>query len=167
MNRYLAGKCSSMVSARTFFGPLGVLCLTSVLVISGSFAQENKPSGKEADLQAYVGTWQAKLNDKVFQTIRLENSQGKITGNVSRGNVVLNDDGELVSAEVLEGTDPIVDAKAGLGVLHLTIKPKDKDASNQFEMKLTGANTAELRIVGIPDAEEIKPWTLERVKANK
>jgi hypothetical protein len=149
-----------------------LLCFLSAVflihgAIPGSFAQSGKPAAQEPDLQAYVGTWQAKLNGKVFQTIKLELSQGKITGTVSRGNVGVNDEGEIISAEVLEGTDPIVDAKAGFGLLRIKIKPREEEALSQFDLKLTGTDTAELSITGIPDAEKIKPWKLERVKAAK
>ena len=167
MNRNLARRRNHTMSAKTRFNVFSVLLFSALVAISGTFAQESKPSSKEVDPQAYVGTWEARFNDKVFQTIKLENSQGKITGTVSRGNVGVNDQGELISAEALEGTDPIIEAKAGSGVLHLTTKPKDKDESDQFEIKLTGTDTAEVRIVGIPEGEKIKPWKLERVKTSK
>ena len=167
MNRYLAGKCSQVVSAKALFYVLSVLCLSTFTVLSASFAQGNKPATKEADLQAYVGTWQARINDKVFQTIKLENTHGKLTGTVSRGNLGVNEQGELISAEALEGTDPIVEAHVGFGVLRLTKKAEDEGENMQFEMKLTSADAAELRIVGIPEAEKIKPWKLERVKMGK
>ena len=167
MNRYPGSKCGSAMSTKSLLGALSLLCLSTLVATSGSFAQESKPASKEADLQAYVGTWQAKFNDKVFQTIELENNQGKLTGTVSRGNVGVNEEGELISAEAMEGTDPIVEARLGDGLLRLTTKPKDEDESNQFEIKLTGADAAELRIVGVPEAEKIKPWKLERVKTSK
>lgn len=167
VNRYLAGKCGQVMSAKFLFGTLSILCLSTLMALTVSFAQDNKPASKEADLQAYVGTWQAKFKDKVFQTIKLENSQGKLTGTVSRGNLGVNDQGELISAEALEGTDPIVEAHVGFGVLRLTKKGQDEDENIQFEMKLTSADAAELRIVGIPEAEKIKPWKLERVKPSK
>ena len=167
MSRNLAGRRNHAMSAKTRFGVFSVLIFSILVSISGSFAQESKSSSKEVDPQAYVGTWQARFNDKVFQTIKLENSQGKLFGTVSRGNVGVNDQGELISAEAMEGTDPIIEAKAGSGVLHLTTKPKDKDESHQFEIKLIGTDTAEVRIVGIPETEKIKPWRLERVKTSK
>jgi len=167
VNRYLAGKCDQVMSAKFLFGTLSVLCLSTLLAFSVSFAQDNKPATKDADLQAYVGTWQAKFNDKVFQTIKLENTKGKLTGTISRGNLGVNDQGELISAEALEGEDPIVETHVGFGVLRMTKKAGGEDENVQFEMKLTSADAAELRIVGIPEAEKIKPWKLERVKTTK
>jgi hypothetical protein len=164
VNRCLASKCSQVTPAKVLFGVLSILCLSSFFAFASEFAQGSKPATKDADVQAYVGTWQARFDGKVFQTIKLENTQGKLTGTVSRGDLGVNDQGELISAEALEGSDPILEAKMGFGVLRLTTKREDEEDTIQFEMKLTSSDAAELRIVGIPEAEKIKPWQLERVK---
>jgi len=167
VNRYLASKCNQVMSGKVLFGALSILCLSTFIAFASPSAQGSKPATKEADVQPYVGTWQARFNGKVFQTIKLENTQGKLTGTVSRGDLGVNEQGELISAEPLEGSDPILEAKVGFGVLRLTTKREDEDETIQFEMKLTAADAAELRIVGIPEAKKIKPWKLERAKTGK
>jgi hypothetical protein len=74
--------------------------------------------------------------------------------------------GELTEAEVLDGSDAIVEAKLTRGTLRIT----EEDAM-QFEMKLTGADQAQLEIVIPPDeAGKVptpKPWKLERTKSGE
>ena len=113
------------------------------------------------------GTWQAKFKGKIFQTLKLEIKQGKLTGTVSHANVAVDQSGELTDVEVLDGSDAITEAKLTSGLLQIT----EQDAI-QFEMKIIGANQAQIQII-IPPAEASqvpttpKPWKLERAKVAK
>ena len=88
------------------------------------------------------GTWQAKFKGKIFQTLKLEIKQGKLTGTVSHANVGVDQSGELTDVEVLDGSDAITEAKLTSGLLRIT----EQDAI-QFEMKITGANQAQIQII--------------------
>ena len=74
--------------------------------------------------------------------------------------------GELTEVEVLDGRDAIVEAKLTSGILRIT-----EQDDIQFEMKLTGADQAQLEIVIPPgDAGTVpkpKPWKLERAKSGQ
>ena len=74
--------------------------------------------------------------------------------------------GELTDVEVLDGSDAIVEAKLTSRILRIT----EEDAI-QFEMKVTGADQAQLQIVIPPDvAGKVpapKPWKLERAKSGQ
>lgn len=178
MNRYPAD-CRHAVSGKMIFFALSVLSFSTLMMIASSVAQSNQPSGaqskppsggqaiKDSDLQQFAGTWEAKFKDKVFQTLKLEKRDGKLTGTMSRGNIAVNDQGELTNAEVLEGESTIVEAKAVLGVLLFTTKRNDEEETSQFEMKLTGVDEAELTFVGIPESSVVKPWKLQRVKTER
>lgn len=113
------------------------------------------------------GTWQAKFKGKIFQTLKLEIKQGKLTGTVSHANVGVDQSGELTDVEVLDGSDAITEAKLTSGLLRIT----EQDAI-QFEMKIIGANQAQIQII-IPPAEASqvpttpKPWKLERSKSGR
>ncbi|HWO33878.1 MAG TPA: M56 family metallopeptidase [Candidatus Acidoferrum sp.] len=148
---------------------LGVsgLLITTCLGVSAFSFQVTQLHNTDADLQPFVGTWQAKFRGKIFQTINLEKQQDKLTGTVSHANVRVDPkSGELTEVEVLDGRDAIVEAKLTSGILRIT-----EEDDIQFEMKLTGADQAQLEIVIPPgDAGKVpkpKPWKLERAKGGQ
>jgi hypothetical protein len=140
-----------------------LLLLASLATVVST--QALQASGPDADLQPYVGTWCAKFKGKTFVTIVLKKQDGKLTGTGSHSEIQVDKNGELTSAEQLDGSEPILEAKLTNGILRLTIKEEDSQDLIQFEMKLTGANQAELRILAPPDVPVPKPWKLERAKA--
>lgn len=156
---------SSVMTSTLFM----VVCFALIFPVH---AASSTPSS--ADLQPFVGTWQAKFDGKVFQVVTLELKNGRLIGSVSRGHVELNDDGVLTAAELKEGSDPIVDSRFdGKAVILTTTDQADAQATNAkpdtntFEMTLTGKDEATI----IPVDDEIKkempkfkPWKLERVK---
>jgi len=145
---------------------LGLLVVTWLGVSSFS-VQLTRANNTDADLQRFVGTWHAKFKGKIFNTIKLEKQQGKLTGTVSHGEIQLDEDGELTSAEEIDGSDPIVEAKLRGGILRVTSKEEDSQDTIEFEMKLTETGQAELRILTPPDVRAPKPWKLERVEVSQ
>ncbi|PYX27439.1 MAG: hypothetical protein DMG77_19040 [Acidobacteria bacterium] len=144
----------------------GLLIATCLGVSAFSF-QVTQLHNTDADLQPFVGTWQAKFRGKIFQTIKLEKKHDKLTGTVSHANVSVDPkSGELTEVEVVDGRDAIVEAKLTSGILRIT-----EEDDIQFEMKLTGADQAQLEIVISPrDAGKVpkpKPWKLERAKGGQ
>jgi bla regulator protein blaR1 len=145
-----------------------VLLVVTCLGVSGLSIQVAQPTNTDGDLQQFVGTWQAKFKGKIFQTIKLEKRQGKLTGTVSHANVGVDpESGELTDVEVLAGSDAITEAKLTRDVLRIT----EGDAI-QFEMKIVGADQAQLRIVIPPDeadqvSKALKPWKLERMTSGQ
>ncbi len=137
------------------------------LGVSGFSIQVIQPTSTDADLQQFVGTWHARFKGKTFLTINLEKQQGKLTGTASHAEIQLNKDGELPSAEEHDGSDPIVEAKLTSGILRITTKEQDSQDTIQCEMKLTGTDQAELRILTPPDVTAPKPWKLERAKGGQ
>jgi hypothetical protein len=78
--------------------------------------------------------------------------------------------GELTSAEELDGSDPIVEAKLTNGVLRITSKDQESEDTMQYAMKLSGADQAELRMLVPPDVSDVprpKPFRLERAKEGR
>jgi hypothetical protein len=142
------------------------LLIVTCLGVSGFSIQVVQPTSTDADLHQFVGTWYAKFKGKTFLTINLEKQQGKLTGTASHGEIQLDKDGELASAEERDGSDPIVETKLSSGILRITTKEQDSQDTIRFEMKLTGTDQAELRILAPPDITP-KPWKLERAKVAK
>jgi beta-lactamase regulating signal transducer with metallopeptidase domain len=138
-----------------------VLLITTCLGLSGFSVQVAQDRKAGADLQAFVGTWQAKFKDKTFLTIKLAKKQDALTGTVSHAEIHVDPkSGELTDVKVQEGEDEISETKLSNGKLLIT----SQDV--QFEMKLTGAGGAQVQIVVPPDLADTvpsaKPWKLER-----
>jgi hypothetical protein len=157
-----AGKRCARASAIGASALLIALCLE----VSGFSIQVSQTDKINSELQPFVGTWQAKFKGKVFQTIKLEKNQDKLTGTVSFHVDITVDpkSGELTDVVVRdEGSDTIVETKLTDGALLIT------EQDIQFKMKITGTDEADLQIVVPPDAgEEVpaaKPWKLERIKS--
>jgi len=156
-----AGKGCARASAISASALLIALCLE----VSGFSLQVSQPDKMNTELQPFVGTWQAKFRGKVFQTIKLEKKEDKLTGTVNFHADIIVDpkSGELTNVDVRDGSDAIVDTRLTNGILLIT----DPDGI-QFEMKVTGTDEADLQIVIPPDADEqvpaAKPWKLKRVK---
>ena len=143
------------------------LLIVTCLGVSGVSIQVIQPTSTDADLQQFVGTWHAQFKGKTFLTINLEKQQGKLTGTVSHADIQVDKDGELASAEEHEGSDPIVEAKLTNGILHITTKEETSQETIQCDMKLTGTDQAELRVLAPPDVPAPKPWKLERAKGGQ
>jgi hypothetical protein len=137
------------------------------LGVSSFSIQVVQPTNTDADLQPFVGTWHADFKGKTFLTINLEKQQGKLTGTASHGEIQLDKTGELTSAEEKDGSDPIVEANLTSGILRVTTKEQGSQDTIQCEMRLTGTDQAELRILFPPDVTAPKPWKLERAKVVK
>jgi hypothetical protein len=141
------------------------LLIAACLGLSGFSIQLGPLNKMNADLQPFVGTWQAKFKGKVFQTIKLEKKDDKLSGTVSHADIKVDPkSGELTEVKVSDHNDAIVEATLKNGTLLIT-EPDDI----QFEMKITGADEAQLQIVIPADAaEEVptpKPWKLVRAKS--
>ena len=148
-------KSSARASTIGASGLLVAMCLG----VSGFSIQVTQAQSRDADLQPFVGTWQAKFKGKIFETIKLEKKQDKLTGTVSHADVNVDPkNGDLTGVEVLDGSDAIVEAKLTGGILRIT-----EEDDLQFEMKITGADQAQLQVVMPPDSPTVKPWKLERV----
>jgi hypothetical protein len=141
------------------------LLIVTCLGVSGFSFQVNQ-THTDADLQQFVGTWHAQFKGKTFLTINLEKQQGKLTGTASHLGIQVDKDGELTAAEEQDGSAPILEARLTAGILRITIKEEDSQDTIQCEMKLTGTDQAELRVLAPPDVPTPKPWKLERAKGS-
>ena len=160
-NRVRKARAQALVLATLTL--LTVICLG----VSAVSIQVTQPTTTEAELQQFVGTWHAQFKGKTFLTIKLEQQQGKLTGTVSHADLQVGKDGELTSAEAHEGSNPIVEAKLTGGTLLITTKEETSDDTIQCEMKLTGTDQGELRVLAPPDVPTPKPWKLERAKGSQ
>ncbi len=133
------------------------LLIAACIAVPACLAQAAQPT-----LQQFAGTWQAKFDGKVFQTITLELHDGKMTGTASGVHIELGKGGELTAAEATGTSDPIAEARLAGNALLLTVKEKNSEDTIEFEMTLTGPSEGEIRLVAPADAGSPKPWRSER-----
>jgi LssY C-terminus len=114
----------------------------------------------------YAGTWQGKFQGKVFVTLTLQKQAGALTGTISHTTVQLDNNGELTGATQDAGSDPITDVKLDSDALHFASEDTASQDTTQYEMKLSGADEAQLQIVAVPSGTPApKPWKLARLAA--
>ena len=143
------------------------LLIATCLGVSAFSVQVNQPHKSNADLQPFVGTWQAKFKGAIFQTVKLAVKEDKVTGTISHANVDVDPkSGDLTGVDLLDGSDAVVEAKLTSGMLRIT-----EEDGQQFEMKVLGPDVAEIQLVVPAEAASKfptpKPWKLERAKVAK
>lgn len=157
---------------------VAILAVSAVLMaacaLTSAFSLQVASRVSSEDMRPFVGTWQAKFDGKTFQTIKIENKDGKLAGTANHISIALDPDGNLMGAKAKEGEDQITSAKVEGKLLRFTCTGKARvntdtgtsdTETTQYEMKLTGADEAEIHPLGeTVDTPQLKPWKLERVK---
>jgi hypothetical protein len=129
------------------------------------------PSLSQSRAENYVGTWTAEFKGTTFMWLDLRMLNGALTGNVSLGNMHVDEKGNVDAVRATpEKREPVTD----FAVIdsRLTFTHKDGDDAEHFEMRLLDATTAELRFVltnaqrvelGVNGVHPPKPVRLKRV----
>ena len=145
---------------RSKAGAAAVLLVSCVTVFGQDFQPATSLNAKQ-----FVGTWQASFKGSPFLTVIFRVADGKVTGSFSHADMQVNQAGELTKAEARDGEDPISDAQVKGNVLRFTTKSTDgSEDSLQAELRLTGPDKGEIRLLGIPpDVPSPKPWEVSRV----
>jgi hypothetical protein len=121
------------------------------------FAASLAPAAETAKFQ---GTWEATFKGRVFLVLKVRTGE-KISGTLTAGHVSVGDDGELIEATPAEDTEaPFFFAKAEGEKLEFDYQDQGDDEVMHFELKLTGENSGELRIVD--EHVQIKPFALRK-----
>jgi len=150
-----------------YIASIFLLVLFVIVLTSATFAQDFKPANN-VNAKDFLGKWQGTFQGKVFITVSITGDAQKLSGTVSKGNVEVNDAGELTKAEGVEGLNTIKSARVNSNYLRITTKSDDGSEDEiDSEMTLVGANQAELRLIVPlnvpPDIPRPKPWKLTRV----
>ena len=138
------------------------LVVAACFAVPACLAQAAQPT-----LQQFAGTWQARFDGKIFQTIKLEMHEGRLTGTASGVHIEVNKTGELTQAEATGTSDPIAETTLTGKALLLTIKEQNSEDTVQFELTLTGTDQAEIRLVAPAEDGSPKPWKSERIRAGQ
>ena len=145
---------------RSTAGAAAVLLMSCFTV----FGQDYQPA-TSSNAKQFAGTWQATFKGSPFLTVTFSVADDKVSGSFSHADMEVNQAGELTKAEARDGEDPITDAQVKGNALRFTTKSTDgSEDSLQAELKLTGPEKGEIRLLGIPpDVPAPKPWEVSRV----
>jgi len=117
------------------------------------------PPGSEK----FAGTWEAKAKGTIFLVLKIS-AGDKISGTMKTGPVKIDEKGELLDVgPPVEQENPIFFAQVEGEKLVFNCQDDEEDVF-QFELKLTGDDAGELRIVD-KDHPDLKGFTVRRAKA--
>jgi hypothetical protein len=144
-------------------------CIVAIAQTSMTPQMQNAPARK-SPLAEYAGSWIGTFEGHTWITLRLVHQGNQITGTVQRAHdFKFNNNGGLQSVsqeQITEGIDSA--AIQGDGLL-LTAKDPGAQETSRYVLRLTSANTADLKMVGMsmpPGMPKPLPWNLSRVTAN-
>lgn len=145
---------------------VGAVSIVGYAQTSMTPGMQNAPQRK-SPLAEYVGAWAGTFQGHVWISVRLTLQGDQISGTVQHPkDVQWNDDGELKSVGEEQVTEVVQKAQLNGDGLMLTTKDSQAQETNRFQMRLTTANTAELKMVAMsmpPGMSKPKPWVLNRV----
>jgi len=157
---------------RRFLGiALLVVSVTAMVVAQTSMTQgmQNAPARK-SPLAGYAGSWIGVFNGKAWMTIRLSQQGTAMTGTLQRQNdVKFNDQGDIKSVGEEKMIGSVENAELNGDGLLLTVKENGTQQTDRYQMRLIGADTAEVKMVAMsmpPGMPKPKPWKLSRVGPN-
>ena len=145
-------------------------CLIALVCLGLSAFSLRVDEGRgSAELERFVGTWQAKYNGTVFFTFNIHSANGLLGGTCTHTDRLAYVDGELIPTGDKMSTEKITEAQ--ISGQRLLIKfANDPSDSIPFEFKLTANGEAEVKILvesssGTPAPK--KPWHFERVSGGQ
>ena len=155
------------------FIPVAVLIVGLAIVglaqTSMTPGMQNAPARK-SPLAGYAGAWIGTFEGHAWLTIRLTQQGTQLSGTVQRqSDVKFNDQGEIKSVGDEQTTSAVENSLLNGDGLLLTVKEPGTQQTDRYLMRLTGADTAELKMVAMsmpPGMAKPKPWKLNRVGAN-
>jgi hypothetical protein len=119
--------------------------------------------GMASGEEKFAGTWEASAKGHVFLVLKVKAAE-KISGTLNAGKIAINDDGELEEAGPVEDHEaPIFFAQVDGDKLKFEFQDEDGGVMS-FELKLTGDEAGELRIVD-RDHPNLRAFAVKKVKA--
>jgi len=130
---------------------------------------QNAPARK-SPLAGYAGAWVGTFEGHPWMTIRLTQQGTALTGTVQHQNdIKFTDQGDIKSVGDEQMTGNVESAVLTGDGLLLTVKDTGSQQTDRYVVRLTSANTAEVRMVAMsmpPGMPKPKPWKLSRVGPN-
>ena len=151
---------------------LPVVMLSAVLSLIG-YAQTSMTPGmqnapaRKSPLAEYAGAWIGTFEGHTWMAIRLSIQGNQVSGTIQRPQELqFADSGDLKSVGDQKLTWTVENSQLTGDGLLLTVKNADSPQPDHYVIRLTTANTAEVKMVAMnmpPGMPKPKPWTLSRV----
>jgi hypothetical protein len=148
---------------------VAAMSIVGVAQTSMTPQMQNAPARK-SPLAGYAGAWIGMFEGHAWMSVRLNMQGDLLTGSVQRAHEFqFNNNGGLKSVsddKITESVDKAV--VQGDGLL-LTVKDPNTQQTSSYVMRLTSADTAELKVVAMsmpPGMPKPQPFKLSKVTAN-
>lgn len=126
------------------------------------------------DLKAFVGTWKASLNGKVFAVLVLREERGTLAGTLNNFDISVDKDGNLTDGTHADsGEAPLLNARFKSGALDFVVMQKDQYApSTEWKFVPKSAEEGELtplleHQLNAPKDMVVKPIRMVRERSSK
>ncbi len=119
---------SSQISGVTaiFFAALLALALAAVAPAVFARQQSSVNADAHSDLRAYVGTWTASFQGKVFAVLVLRENRGSLEGTLNNFEIAVDKEGNLADGTHIDiGVSPLISPRFKNGALIFTVAQKD------------------------------------------
>ncbi len=130
---------------------------------------QNAPARK-SPLADYAGAWIATLDGHTWLTVRLNLQANQITGSIERPkDFQYNNNGSIKSVSDDRLTLSVDNSAIQGDGLLLTAKSPNTPQPDHYVMRLTGGNTAEMKMVAMsmpPGMPKPQPWKLSKITPN-
>jgi len=124
------------------------------------------------DLRAYVGTWKASFQGKVFAILVLREKNGSLEGTLNNFEIAADKDGNLADGTHIDiGVSPLISPRFKNGALIFTVAQKDAySQTTDWSFVLINQNKGELtenldNQLEAPTSMAIKPIPMFRASA--
>jgi hypothetical protein len=144
---------------------------TSPFAISQTTTPQQAPNApvRKSPFADYVGAWTSVLEGHPWLTVRLSLQGTQLQGTLQRPHdFQFADDGTIKSVSQDQETLGVENAAVQGDGLLLTVKDPGTQQTSRYVMRLTGANTAEMKMVAIsmpPGMPKPQPWKLTKAMA--
>jgi hypothetical protein len=132
-------------------------------------AMQNAPARK-SPLAEYAGAWLGTFQGRGWLNIRLSVQGNQVSGTIQRPQEIqFADSGDLKSVGDQKSTWTVENGQLTGDGLLLTVKNADSQQPDHYVIRMTTANTAEVKMVAMnmpPGMPKPKPWTVSRLAPN-
>lgn len=151
-----------------------IFALASIVAAPRISASQQGTSGSAPDLSAYVGTWTASFQGKVFAVLVLREDRGSLAGTLNNFEIAVDKQGNLIDGTHIDiGVAPIISPRFKNGALIFTVAQKDAyaqttDWSFVVKSKREGELTEILdNQIELPASTVIKPIPMHRENSKR
>lgn len=168
----------SMRNLRTcpdlLFAALVALVLVSFASLSPISARQQSAASSSPDVSAFVGTWKATFQGKVFAILVLRENRGSLEGTLNNFEIATDQQGNLIDGTHIDiGVAPIISPRFKNGALIFTAAQKDAYAqTTDWSFVVKSRREGELteildNQIELPASTVIKPIPMHRENSKR